>query len=423
MSIATVGTGIAVAAGVGAAGSIAGGLIGASGASGAAKTQAQAADQAAQLQFEEAQQALQFQEAEFAQQQADIAPWLNTGGSAALTLGSLMGLPGYSTPQVGLPGLTAANPNAAMPLSSVIPGFTPQGAQTSVPTQGAPPMSSAQAEGLVPQSALNRAVPFQSQTLRQLVDSNGGGINSVGGPGGPPIAPGQFSTNGSPTPGPVQANGNPAQLTVPVLGSGAGTFGSYLQPFTQWNTPFEAPTAAQAAATPGEQFELGQGLEALDRGAAARGTLTTGGTGKAEQIFGQGLASTNYQQAYNNALTQYQQAYNIFQNNQNTQFNRLAALSGFGQTATGQLNSAGGNAANNFSNILLGSGAQIGNAVQAAAAARASGQVGSANAISGGLGGVTSFASLLPFLLNNQNSGVPSFDPAGTILGQDPVTA
>lgn len=418
MSVAT-STAIGIAGALAAGGGIASSVIGSNAAKGAASQQAQSADQAAQLQFEQAQEALRFQESEFAQQQANIAPWLNTGGSAAMTLGSLLGLPGYSTPQVAFPSLSAANPNGSSstgftggfnsnggnPLSSVIPGFSAQGAQTSVPPSGNG-ISPAQAEGLVPQSALDRAVPFQgSQTLQQFLN-NRSGITS-------PRTPIQ-SING-PNPTTITANGNPAQLTVPtgsnVSSTGAplaGTFGAYLQPFQQWNTPFEAPTAAQAAATPGEQFELGQGLEALDRGAAARGTLTTGGTGKAEQEFGQNLASTAYQQAFQNALTQYQQGYNIFQNSQNEEFNRLAALSGFGQTSAGQLNSAGANAANNFSNILLGSGSQIGSDLQAAAAARASGQVGSANSLSAGIGGLTSFASLLPFLANNNGGLSPA---------------
>jgi hypothetical protein len=251
----------------------------------------------------------------------------------------------------------------------------------------------------------------------------GGPVYSQGGPFQLPISQqGGTDFNGGPVPyqgpqsAPIVANGSPATGTVtsgvpavpasqmpPAGSSAAGTLGSYLQPFQNWNTPFVAPNAQQAAQTPGEQFEMQQGVQALDNSAAARGTLLTGGTGKALEQYGQGLASTNYQQAYNDALTNFQTNYNLFSNNQNNQFNRLASLAGLGQTSAGQLNASGSNAANNFSNILLGSGQQIGNDVQNAGAALASGQVGSANAIGGAINNLSSFGSLLPFL--SQQSG------------------
>ena len=111
---------------------------------------------------------------------------------------------------------------------------------------------------------------------------------------------------------------------------------------------------------PGYGFRLAQGQKALERSAAARGGLISGNTGGALQQFGQGLASQEYQNAYNRALTQY---------------NTTAALAGVGQTATNQLGAAGQNYAMNAGNAL-GAGAQ----------ARASGYMGMANAIGGGVG-------------------------------------
>lgn len=46
--------------------------------------------------------------------------------------------------------------------------------------------------------------------------------------------------------------------------------------------------------TPGYQFRLQQGLQALERSAAARGTLLTGGTLKGIQKYAQDVASTEY---------------------------------------------------------------------------------------------------------------------------------
>src|ERR1022692_84566 len=44
---------------------------------------------------------------------------------------------------------------------------------------------------------------------------------------------------------------------------------------------FTSPTAAEAQATPGYQFQLQQGQQALQRSAAAKGGLLSGGTAKA----------------------------------------------------------------------------------------------------------------------------------------------
>jgi hypothetical protein len=63
--------------------------------------------------------------------------------------------------------------------------------------------------------------------------------------------------------------------------------------------------AADAAMTtfqqsPGYQWQLGQGLRAVDAGAAAQGMLRSGATLKAEETYGSGLANQTFQQYYNN---------------------------------------------------------------------------------------------------------------------------
>lgn len=207
-----------------------------------------------------------------------------------------------------------------------------------------------------------------------------------------------------------QANEAPwlqqGQQAVSQLGQLAGPGG--LQP---WNQQFQAPTAEQAAQTPGYQFQLQQGEQALQNSAAAKGDLLSGNTGAALEQYGQGLASTNYQQVYNNALTQYQQSYNQFQQNQANQFNRLASVAGLGQTAAGQLGQTGQAAAQNVGNISLTSGAQQGQDIQNAAAAQASGYVGTANAIGGGIGNIGQYALLSQLL--GQQGGFNEFGPGG----------
>ena len=51
---------------------------------------------------------------------------------------------------------------------------------------------------------------------------------------------------------------------------------------------------SQYQKSPGYDFQMGQGTEAIDRSAASRGSLASGGTLKALQEFGQGLAAQDY---------------------------------------------------------------------------------------------------------------------------------
>lgn len=170
-----------------------------------------------------------------------------------------------------------------------------------------------------------------------------------------------------------------------------------------WTGQFSAPAAAEAQATPGYQFTLDQGRNAIQNSAAAQGNLLSGGTEAALDQYSQGLASNTYQQSFNNALTQYQQSYNQFQQGQANQFNRLASVAGLGQTSAGQLGSEGQAAASNNANIDLTTGAQQGQDLQNAAYQRASGYAGATNALTGGIGSLTSLYGLQS-ILNNQNN-------------------
>lgn len=135
-------------------------------------------------------------------------------------------------------------------------------------------------------------------------------------------------------------------------------------------TPFQAPTLAEAQQTPGYQFTLQQGTQAIDQNAAANGTLMSGNTGTALEKYGQGLADTTYQNDYQRALDTYMANYQTLQGG--TQV---------GQTATGQVGQQGALAANNTTNLALTGGAQQAEQINNAAAARASGYVGKANAL------------------------------------------
>lgn len=317
----------------------------------AATVQANAATQAAQLQHQDAQQALQFQQQVYGNTQQQMAPWLQTGTNAINQLNQLMGL-GSNTNVGQMPG--AGQP---VPFN----GGSTTNFPNRIPSVGGvngPPMTRL------------------SMLSGDGQDMTGGAFN---------FDAGTFGTG----PQGITATGTGAQTTIPTsLSSLSGS--NQLTPFTNWNQTFQAPTAATEQNDPGYQFRLQQGQQALENSAAARGGLLSGGTAKALQQYGQDYASNEYGNVYNRALGEYQQNYNIFQNNQNTQFNRLASLAGYGQTSAAQLGGLGQQAAGNTSNTLLTSGQQVGNSLQNAAAARASGYVGAANAYANMFGNANS---------------------------------
>jgi len=152
----------------------------------------------------------------------------------------------------------------------------------------------------------------------------------------------------------------------------------------QVNNPFKAPTAEEAAATPGFQFQLQQGLQGLQRQLGATGGGATGGTLKALTQYGQGVASTYYQNAFNNA-----------QNAYNTNTNTAALASGQGLQASGLANQAAQNYGNLFNSNTMG-GAQFnaGLGMQGATAAGGLGLQGATAAGGLGLSGATAAGGL-----------------------------
>lgn len=104
-------------------------------------------------------------------------------------------------------------------------------------------------------------------------------------------------------------------------------------------------------ATPGYQFRREEGEQGLERYAAARGMRLSGASLKSAARFNDGLAAQEYGNHYN----------------------RLAALSGTGQSAAGQQQAAGESYANAFGQNAIAGGQ-----------AQASGIMGVNNAIQGG---------------------------------------
>ena len=192
---------------------------------------------------------------------------------------------------------------------------------------------------------------------------------------------------------PVRAAGYGALNTLGSLGS--GTYGMYDAEgnptgtgvgsgyFTQQYTPEEFAKGQD----PGYQFRLSQGQEATNRMANMGGGMISGNALKGQEDYTQGLASTEFTNAFNR-----------FQTGRTNIYNTLAGIAGLGQQSLNTTANAGATAAGN-----------AGQAIQAAGAAQAGGTVGSANALGGGIAGAGQ-GYMLSQILANKN-------PAQTGLG------
>lgn len=147
---------------------------------------------------------------------------------------------------------------------------------------------------------------------------------------------------------------------APYLQAGNQALGTLQSQLPSLEAPF---TLSDFQASPGYQFQLGQGEQAIQRSAAASGLLNSTGTEQNLNNYAQGTANTEYQQALSNYMASQQQRYSM-----------LSGIVGIGQNAASMSNAAGANFANAASNNSIG-----------AANAQAAGTVGTANAITGGL--------------------------------------
>ncbi len=136
---------------------------------------------------------------------------------------------------------------------------------------------------------------------------------------------------------------------------------------------------------PGYKFRLRQGLKALDRTASARGGLLSGGALKAAEQFGQNLGSQEYGNAFDRYNTEQTNLFNRFQIGQSNQYNRLASLSGMGQQTAQQLGQAGQRYGENMGNLAVGAGENQANSLLSQANARGSMYQGIGNALGGGM--------------------------------------
>jgi hypothetical protein len=157
---------------------------------------------------------------------------------------------------------------------------------------------------------------------------------------------------------------------LPGYVSGIAPGGELVRGFTQ----------ADYQADPGYAFRLAEGQKALDRQAAARGGLISGGALKAASRYGQEMGSQEYSNAYNR-----------FRDTQSLRRNALAGVVGFAPTAAGSMAAGGQSYAAGAGPQMYQQGVNTGNALIAGQQARESsyGQLGSAfgKYLTGGGGG------------------------------------
>lgn len=112
-----------------------------------------------------------------------------------------------------------------------------------------------------------------------------------------------------------------------LAGLGYG-FGSAMAP---WNEQFQAPNPEQIANDPYYQFQKKEGEKSYQGSAAAKGTLLTGGTLKGLMQYGQGLASSFGDKAYDRGMGEYLLRRDNFYNNQDRPWNKNLSLAQLGR--------------------------------------------------------------------------------------------
>lgn len=176
------------------------------------------------------------------------------------------------------------------------------------------------------------------------------------------------------------------KLVEPYVEAGKNALAEY-----QKMAPYEDFGMKQFEADPGYNFRMAEGMKALERSAAARGLLQSGGTLKGIQQYGQNLASSEYENAFSRYLTQ-----------REARMDPYRYLSGQGQAAAvGQAANVGSTGA-----ALADIAAQRGN-VQAAQAAGTAGAFG--NALGSVAQGIGSYYANQPYL-NYLSSITPTYN-------------
>ncbi len=151
------------------------------------------------------------------------------------------------------------------------------------------------------------------------------------------------------------------------------------------------PEDFAAGLDPSYAWRLKQGQLATENALNRAGGMVSGNALTGLQDYTQGLASTEYGNAFNRYQTQRGNIYNT-----------LASIAGLGQTSLGQTTQAGMSAAGNIGQALIGSGT-----------AQAAGTIGAANAMGGALQGLGNTYMLSQMLRPSaQTPVIPQMSPS-----------
>jgi hypothetical protein len=413
-----------VAGGLGAAGSIASGLLSSGAATSAAGIQAGAAQASAAQTM-----------AMFNTTQANLAPFINLGKGAASELGNFLGIPAAPAATSAAPG----TPGPMGPAGGMVSGgnlLTPAvvGIQSANGNPPGAPGSAFQTVG----DLINAGITDLGNGTSLAQNSDTGAWMVVGANGTPTldglslssplsaIGPGFGGSGGAaPAPAPAAAAGPPP----PGFGAGVtpfpmpGTGGTPPVPGAPTPPPIPgafAPTMDQLSQTPGYQFTLQQGEQAVQNSAAALGLGSSGPALKGAVNYAEGLAGTTYQQQFNNYWTNYQNQLNSYWTNYQGNFadywanyqNQFNAYNTSINNVYNRLAGAvqqGGAAAAGQGTLGLNTTGQAGQFTTSAGAAQAAGVVGSTNALTAGVGGAPAAGvsnALLTQLLTGGNNPV-----------------
>jgi hypothetical protein len=158
--------------------------------------------------------------------------------------------------------------------------------------------------------------------------------------------------------------------------------------------------------SPGYEFARTQGLRAVGNAAGVTGSLVGGNAQQGAANYAENLANTYYQNAFQNYQTQ-----------RSNIFNQLYSIAGLGSNAAVGQGTIGANVGGNLANTITGAGNAL-----------AAGQVGTANAITGGIGNIIGYNAWNngPAWLANSgggtgmNSSVGSMGSGGSLAGNIP---
>lgn len=356
-------------------GSLLGGVMSSGAAKDAASTQADAASQAAAAQLQATRETNAMQQSMYDQARADQSPWRTAGTGALSKLSQLLGVDTPSNPNAAsnLPALQRQYNDSLTTYNNLLNSSAggggsqlPPAYQSALASYGAQP---AGWDG----DYLTLIMAQQAQQAQQGQGGYGGGQYN------------QAAINAA------KANLDSLKAQIDAMQGQSQDMAPRGSDFGSFNHQFGA---SDFQADPGYQFTRKQGELALDRANASKGRYASGAALKDLLSFNTGLANQTYDNAFNR-----------YQTDLGNRFGRLSSLAGIGQAATNQVSQLGANTANNIASNTMSGTASANNSLLSGAAARASGYVGSANAIGGGIGNASSMYMMSKLPMFNTASG------------------